>query len=512
MTKPTIDTRIVPPPGPRRRFMIGFGLFAAVLLLWLTRFGLGVTPDGVDYVSAARGLLAGKGFLNQWHGIYRHWPPLYPIVLAVLRLVSRDLLDVARIFQVVGYGLLVAMAAGVLWQDLRRRFVAVLGALLVVVCLPVIGMSAKLASEPLYILLSVAVVYLYPRARARDVDRDLLWIAVPAGLAAIQRYVGVAIIAAVCLYLLLEIDSGTLRRRFRRAVRFGAMASAPFFVWIVRNIIAAGTLTGRRPSSHYAFGATLWRGLWVPGSWWLPSWLGEVAAAVLVILLLVLLVVALPPIAARVPKGPRLSPRIRLAGVIALVHIVVMVLAMMNTGLSVLGNRYLAPAAPALVLLIAGLADDLASRPFGRAGHRAATFGMGLVLAIFLATSSVQVAHRFARVSEARAVSPLSGLRWEASPVLGWVRSLQGRDVPLYTNAYRLVVFYGDPVDLTRLDPAKIEKRIARRKPGAYVLLDLGFRGWDPEAVRTIARRHPSLVRVRGPHGVVLTIGGARGE
>lgn len=500
-------TRVIPPPGPHRRVMLAFGVAGTVLLLWISRFGLGVSPDSVDYVSAARGLLAGHGFVNQWYGVYRHWPPLFPMVLAVLRLLGESFLGPARYFQALGYGAMAAMVVGILWQDLRRRWIAVAGGLLVLVSLPLLGASSKLISEPLFFVLIVAVVYLYPRARARDRFRDLLWIAVPAGLAAIQRYAGVGLLAAVCLYLLLEAGAGTFRRRFQRAVFFGATASAPLALWLARNLVATGSLSGRRPVSHYTLGATVVRALKETGSWWVPRALGPVAGPALICILLAVLAASLVPGTPRTRPLPRLAPRIRFGAWIAFIHIAFMVGAMMHTGLSPLGRRYLAPAAPGLVLLFAGAADELASRFRRRGAVIAATATSVIVVGLGLFTSGRQVAHRMRKVSTARAVSPLSGARWEGSPVLAWVRSLQGAKEPLYTNAYRLVRFYGNPRRAKLRKLPRIDDQLRRRVPGDYVLLDLGRGGWEGPQVDALAARYPDLVRLRGPEGVVLTVG-----
>ena len=54
-------------------------LGAVLILARQVTYGVGLSADFVAYLSTARSLLAGEGFI-QIHGWpYLHWPPLYPM-------------------------------------------------------------------------------------------------------------------------------------------------------------------------------------------------------------------------------------------------------------------------------------------------------------------------------------------------------------------------------------------------------------------------------------------------
>ncbi len=58
---------------------IAAGIAGVLLCLVCTsRYGVGVSPDSANYLSAARSLLSGTGFRYCDGGIYTHWPPLFP--------------------------------------------------------------------------------------------------------------------------------------------------------------------------------------------------------------------------------------------------------------------------------------------------------------------------------------------------------------------------------------------------------------------------------------------------
>lgn len=63
------------------------GLLGAGVILFLTNLhGVGLTPDSVSYISTARSLAEGNGF-TLYNGLYYiAQPPLYPILLFVIKI------------------------------------------------------------------------------------------------------------------------------------------------------------------------------------------------------------------------------------------------------------------------------------------------------------------------------------------------------------------------------------------------------------------------------------------
>lgn len=86
--------------GPRadRRARVAVWLLAAGgagLLAWITRKGLGLTPDSLTYLDTARQVLDGRGLLfTSWYGTLQpltHYPPVYPWLLAQLGRIAPSL-------------------------------------------------------------------------------------------------------------------------------------------------------------------------------------------------------------------------------------------------------------------------------------------------------------------------------------------------------------------------------------------------------------------------------------
>jgi len=76
-------------------------LIGSMAILVATRWGIGVSPDSILYISGARALLAGQGFsLQSPGGEYApitHFPPLYSGILAVVGLTGVEVGLAARL-------------------------------------------------------------------------------------------------------------------------------------------------------------------------------------------------------------------------------------------------------------------------------------------------------------------------------------------------------------------------------------------------------------------------------
>ena len=104
-----------------------FGIMGAGIVILLTSpHGAGITPDTVSYVSAARSLADGHGFL-QYNGEYLVFqPPLYPIILALIKITfSTDPLISAGYLNGLFFGLIVFIS-GLFFLKHMKSFVFVI--------------------------------------------------------------------------------------------------------------------------------------------------------------------------------------------------------------------------------------------------------------------------------------------------------------------------------------------------------------------------------------------------
>jgi hypothetical protein len=222
---------------------------AAAVVYVGTPWGIGLSPDAVGYVSAARSFAAGNGF-SLWDGQpMTWWPPLYPATLGSLAAMGLEPVEGARLVNAILFAILVYMSGS--WVARRTSSTAVaVGAAVAVLCSPtVVGVTLRAWSETLFVVLCLGCLIVLGRGLAHGSRGALVWAAILAAAAAVTRYTGVALIAAACVSILI-LHGGAPRRRVVAAAFFGLIASLPLSAWLLRNRVLTGGLTGARPPSE----------------------------------------------------------------------------------------------------------------------------------------------------------------------------------------------------------------------------------------------------------------------
>ena len=231
---------------------------AGALVLTATHLGLRVGSDSVEFIVAARNLIAGQGLgLISPSGRFmplRLHPPLYPLVLSALRAAGLESLEAGRWLNI---GLMVGLVflTGFAAFRLTRSLPIALGiAALIGTWAPLIDVFSSALSEPLFLFLGLVSLTLVFRAAGKSgYSLTLAFAGFTAGLAALTRYQGVALLVAGAFYLAM-FGGGRSRARVERAAAFLVLATAPLLLWI--GLLAIGHETS--PSGIVIPGRALW--------------------------------------------------------------------------------------------------------------------------------------------------------------------------------------------------------------------------------------------------------------
>lgn len=227
---------------------------AAALVGWITRDGIGVSPDSRLYLLAAGHLREGYGLMmltgEGARTPFTHYAPLYPITLATLTLVTgNSMYSDARIFNM----WLIAATVVLMWLTIRRitqtRILPILGALLTVVAIDVLQIHVMVWSEPMFVfcsLLGLLLLGMYLETPRRSL---LLASSAACATAFLSRYSGAALILAA-VWVLLRERGRPLPRRFADALMFSAITIIGIVVWTIRNHVETGNLADRTLLFH----------------------------------------------------------------------------------------------------------------------------------------------------------------------------------------------------------------------------------------------------------------------
>ncbi len=224
------------------------GVAAGLMLIGTARYGIGMSTDPVAYVSTARNLVAGNGWVGYYGGFagqpLLYWPPLYPALLALLGWLGMEAMAGARLLNALSLAAVVWLGGAWLAAHLRHRWLAWMGTLAIVLAPALLRSALQAFSEPLFVALLLGSLLALERRMAGG---RWPWLALAAGsaaLACLARYLGFTLVVAGVGLLLIGTRGGW-RARLQEAGAF-ALAGLPLAAWWARNWSVSGTLMGER--------------------------------------------------------------------------------------------------------------------------------------------------------------------------------------------------------------------------------------------------------------------------
>jgi hypothetical protein len=249
-----MTVKMILTPGARTGITLGAcALLGGGVLLHSSRWGLGLSPDSVVYIGAARSLLAGHGFsLPAESALFSpitHYPPLYSSLLAVTGVVAADLLEGAIWLNVAIFSINIYLSGFLLFATLGSWHLALLGSLFTFTAFPLVQVHTMAWSEALFIMLELLSILLFLRYLETSRKRILLIASAVAGLSVLCRYAGFALVASG-LFAVLFLGARERRAKFTDALVFAGMAVLPVAFWGARNWHLGGNIFNRTVSFH----------------------------------------------------------------------------------------------------------------------------------------------------------------------------------------------------------------------------------------------------------------------
>jgi hypothetical protein len=229
------------------------GVLGAGVLLYSSPWGLGLSPDSVVYIGAARSLLAGHGFsLPAESALFSpitHYPPLYSSLLTVTGTVAADPLDGAIWLNVAAFTINIYVSGLLLFAAVGSWQLALLGSLFTLTGFPLVQVHTMAWSEALFIMLELLSILLLLRYLETPRKRILLMASAVAGLSLLCRYAGFALVASGVLGILF-LGPRERRDKLRDALVFAGVAVLPAAFWGARNWHVGGNIFNRTVSFH----------------------------------------------------------------------------------------------------------------------------------------------------------------------------------------------------------------------------------------------------------------------
>ncbi len=219
------------------------GLAFVLITTW--KYGAGVSSDAARNLATADSLLEGRGFVDMLGVPFVLWPPLYPLLLAGLSWLTKwSTFQAAWYLNVLLLPLNLWLAGWffrLIFKD--KPLFAAAGALIVLLSRSTLRIHANVASEPLFITLML-LFFLAAAGYLRTGSKRWLWFMfVLAGLATLQRYLGVVLIGLAVLVVFFKAGW----RGLLQSILPGLAAVVPIGLWsVLHNLPLSGGLFGPR--------------------------------------------------------------------------------------------------------------------------------------------------------------------------------------------------------------------------------------------------------------------------
>jgi len=241
---------------------IGFiGITAFILLMWITPYGSGVSPDSTTYIGSAKSLLSGKGFSYRDRPVI-HFPPLYPLFLAAAGLLENNHIQASRFLNAIIFGINAGLVALAVHLTTKRNYLSsICAAFFFLSSASLLEVHAMAWSEPLFITFSLTCMIFLSMYVIRPTMFLFSTSSLFLGFALVTRYIGIAFLPAALVIVFIGGVDQKIGRRFLNTLIWSIIACVPLAILFVRNTLMAGAAANRslvfHPTSVYQYGKSL---------------------------------------------------------------------------------------------------------------------------------------------------------------------------------------------------------------------------------------------------------------
>ncbi len=370
-----------------------------IILLLTTPFGAGLTPDSVAYISAARNLVDGNGFLT-YNGLpLVIQPPLYSILLAVIKeLTSVDPQIAAGYVNALLFGTIIYLSGLILLRYLKSFVLIILGTVSVLISFALVQASFMALSELLFIFLVLLFIYYFGKYQIKRDLISLFLFSIPVSLACLTRYTGVIIILTGVLCIVFFTENQR-KEKFRHSVIFLLITLLPITLWIIRNYFISGTLTGLRAASSYTLFENISFFYYTVLSWYFPLKLAGIY------FVFIFIIVSTWILFGRTPAKFSIGEAFKLIGpslIFILSYSWIIIVSSTTTAYDKISDRLLSPIYIPLLFALFFIADRILLWLRKYVHQRSVTllFVTGIVLLMFFPVKkTIQIAEHFTELS-----------------------------------------------------------------------------------------------------------------
>lgn len=250
--------------------------FLFMVAVW--KYGVGIGPDSISYMTAANHLLAFEPITSYAGKPYVSWPLVYPILIALMKIVFHDSVWGITFLHLAGYLfyslLLFYLLKNIQIDENNRSFLNFIFIGLSIFSYPLFIVAIEAYSEIWFVLFLLASFAIYLKYLEDNTNGKLLWgLSLLSTLSFHQRYIGLTLLLTISILLLHHHKS--LKTGLKTVVYFLILPCISMGLWLFRNYLITGTLTGVRSEPYMSALQNGLDGLIVISKWFFPHFLGD---------------------------------------------------------------------------------------------------------------------------------------------------------------------------------------------------------------------------------------------
>ncbi len=264
-----------PSAGSPRWPGLAAGLLGAAYVLGLTfNYPVSVSPDGTYYLEMASGFQAALGpRIHDGSGnlqLVTHWPPFYPLCVAMLgSVLDIGPLAAARLLAALIFGAAMILVDKVLVRIGSSPPARCLALAFLLTSLPFV-IFTKALSDGLSLVLLLSMMLLLMRWEGSPRGGTLVAAGIVAGAMVLTRYAAAGLVGGAGLFLLTR--PAPVSKRLGRALAFGVPVLFLAAVWVIYVLLDGGESNRRSVALHlpnwqHAVGLVKTGLLWLSPAW-----------------------------------------------------------------------------------------------------------------------------------------------------------------------------------------------------------------------------------------------------
>ena len=239
------------PLGKNQKIFLffGFNLVWGIVLWWsISRYGMGTSRDSAEYLFTSLSLDKGQGFISFSGQPFVLWPPLYPILLAVIQCISRlNPYESAEVLQLITLFLISFCIAQLFLRAFPNNFwLSFIGNSMATVGVSMTMLFQGVGADYLHLLLILGIVLVGGKYMKDHRIQNIWLMALISALAMLQRYLGLAVFITSIFLIFLFPWASSLWVRIKRSLWMG-LSIIPVGLWILN--VSTITLQRAPPES-----------------------------------------------------------------------------------------------------------------------------------------------------------------------------------------------------------------------------------------------------------------------